>query len=141
MMIEIKVDLIISRRNFVMLEPVSLPENSTSHLAAHLALAIENSPTAQILHLIHERRDMILTLAARYGASNIRIFGSLARHEAHADSDIDFLMNLESGRSLLNRIALIQALEDLLGRKVDVASPESLHDAIRERVLSEAIPL
>lgn len=107
----------------------------------HLALAVQGSPTASILQLLKEKRETILILAAQHGASNIRIFGSLARHEAHADSDIDFLMDLESGRSLLNRIALIQVLEDLLGYKVDVASPRNLHESIREQVLKEAIPL
>jgi predicted nucleotidyltransferase len=123
-----------------MVEQISL-QKSKNNLATHLALAVGYSPTAEILQLIYDKREAILTIAAIHGASNIRIFGSLARHEANLDSDIDFLMNLESGRSLLNRIALIQALEDLLERKVDVASPENLHNAIREQVLKEAIPL
>jgi len=123
-----------------MVEQLSLPK-SNNNLATHLAQAIENSPTAQILQLLCERREAILSLAAQYGASNIRIFGSLARQEAHTDSDVDFLMDLDFRRGLLNRIALIQALEDLLGRKVDVASSENLHDSIREQVLKEAFHL
>lgn len=95
----------------------------------------------EIKELLQEKRAEILKIAAQYGASNVRIFGSVARGEATADSDIDFLMDIQAGRSLLNRIALIQDLEDLLDRKVDVAKPEILHECIREQVLKEAIPL
>ncbi|PSB10520.1 DNA polymerase subunit beta [Pleurocapsa sp. CCALA 161] len=91
--------------------------------------------------LLREKRVEILKIAAQYGGSNVRIFGSVARGEATADSDIDFLMDIQAGRSLLNRIALIQDLEDLLGCKVDVAKPEILHESIREQVLKEAVPL
>jgi uncharacterized protein len=91
--------------------------------------------------LLQEKRVEILKIAAQYGAYNVRIFGSVARGEATADSDIDFLMDIQAGRSLLNRIALIQDLEDLLGCKVDVAKPEILHESIREQVLKEALPL
>lgn len=94
-----------------------------------------------LLQIIKDNREKILTLAAQHGAYNIRLFGSVARQQTHANSDIDFLMNIEAGRSLLNRIALKQALEDLLGRKVDIAKPENLHESIREQVLKEAIPL
>jgi predicted nucleotidyltransferase len=95
----------------------------------------------KIEELLQEKRTEILKIAAQYGASNVRIFGSVARGEATANSDIDFLMDIQAGRSLLNRIALIQDLEDLLNRKVDVAKPEILHESIREQVLKEAIPL
>ncbi|HEY9766904.1 MAG TPA: nucleotidyltransferase domain-containing protein [Coleofasciculaceae cyanobacterium] len=94
----------------------------------------------EIKELLQEKRAEIFKIAAQYEASNVRIFGSVAR-EATADSDIDFLMDIQAGRSLLNRIALIQDLEDLLDRKVDVAKPEILHECIREQVLKEAIPL
>jgi hypothetical protein len=95
----------------------------------------------KIEELLQEKRTEILKIAAQYGASNVQIFGSVARGEATANSDIDFLMDIQAGRSLLNRIALIQDLEDLLNRKVDVAKPEILHESIREQVLKEAIPL
>lgn len=94
-----------------------------------------------INELLQENRESILAIAARYGASNVRIFGSVARKESRPDSDVDFLVNLEAGRSLLDRIGLIQDLEDLLGCKVDVAEPENLHRYIREKVLREAINL
>jgi hypothetical protein len=91
--------------------------------------------------LLQEKREEILSLAAKHGASNVRIFGSVARGEDRLDSDVDFLVEIEAGRSLLDHIALIQDLEDLLGRKVDVAEVENLHWYIRDRVLQEAIPL
>jgi len=69
------------------------------------------------------------------------VFGSVARGEARPDSDVDFLVNIEKGRNLLDRISLIQDLEDLLNRKVDVAESENLHRYIRDRVLREAIDL
>ncbi|MCA1992406.1 MAG: nucleotidyltransferase family protein [Coleofasciculus sp. S288] len=94
-----------------------------------------------IRELLKEKREEILRLAAKHGASNVRIFGSVARGEARPDSDVDFLVELESSRSLLDRIALIQDLEDLLGRKVDVATVKGLRDVWRDRILNEAIPL
>ena len=86
-------------------------------------------------------REEILRIATKHGAHNVRVFGSVARGEATPDSDIDFLVELEPGRNLLDRIALIQDLEELLNRKVDVAKPSNLHELIRERVLSEAVAL
>jgi hypothetical protein len=94
-----------------------------------------------IQKLLEEKREEILSLAAQHGARNIRIFGSVARGEAKADSDVDFLVEMESGRSLLDRIALIQDLEDLLGRKVDVANVKGLRELWRERILQESVPL
>jgi uncharacterized protein len=91
--------------------------------------------------ILKEKRLEILKIAKTYGASNIRIFGSVARGEANSNSDIDFLMDIESGKNLLNRISLIQDLEDLLGCKVDIAKPENLHESIKEKVLREAIYL
>lgn len=95
----------------------------------------------KIEELVQQKREEILAIAAQHGASNIRIFGSVARGEAKENSDIDFLVEIESNRSLLNRIALMQSLEDLLQRKVDVVKLENLHEKIRDRVLKEAIPL
>ncbi|MBW4533267.1 MAG: nucleotidyltransferase family protein [Pleurocapsa minor HA4230-MV1] len=91
--------------------------------------------------ILQAKRSEILDIAQKHGASNIRIFGSVVRNETTTNSDIDFLMDIEPGKNLLDRIALIQDLEDLLGYKVDVAKPEVLHEYIREQVLQEAIPL
>jgi predicted nucleotidyltransferase len=87
------------------------------------------------------KRQDILQLAARHGATQVRIFGSVARAEAGPDSDVDFLVKLAPERSLLDHVALWQDLEDLLGRKVDVVSEKALHRLIRDQVLKEAVPL
>ena len=91
--------------------------------------------------LLQEKREEILHLAAKHGASNVRLFGSVARGEDRPDSDVGFLVELEADRSLLDRVALIQDLEDLLGRKVDVATVKGLRDVWRDRILQEAVPL
>jgi len=86
-------------------------------------------------------REEILRIAAQYGAYNVRVFGSVARGEAKPDSDVDFLIELEPQRTLLDQIALMQSLEQLLGRKVDLTEPETLHQCIKERILKEAVLL
>ncbi len=91
--------------------------------------------------LLRERRGDILRIAARHGAHNVRVFGSVARGDADAQSDIDFLVELEPGRSLFDHAALLVDLEELLGCKVDVATERGLRPRIRERVLEEAVPL
>ena len=91
--------------------------------------------------LIREKRDEILRIAARHGAQNVRIFGSAARGEADGDSDIDFLVDMEPGRSLLDMGGLLMDLEALLNRSVDVVTERGLKKRIRDRVLKEALPL
>ena len=71
----------------------------------------------------------------------MRVFGSFSRGEARPDSDLDLLVDMEEGRTLLDRIALLQDLEDLLARRVDVVTPRALHRLIRDRILAEAVPL
>lgn len=90
---------------------------------------------------LHRKRDEILRIAARHGARNIRVCGSAARGEDRADSDLDLLVEMESGRSLLDLVALGQDLEDLLHRKVDILTDSSVHPAIRPHVLADARPL
>lgn len=90
---------------------------------------------------IIQKRDDILEIAKRFGASNIRIFGSVAKGESGPESDIDFLVDFEKGRSLLDHASLKLALEDLLGISVDVATEKGLKDRIRDRVLKEAVPI
>lgn len=94
-----------------------------------------------IEELLLPLREEILKLAAKYGAYNVRVFGSVARGEARLDSDVDFLMEIEPQRTLLDQIGLMQSLEELLQRKVDIAEPHTLHEIIRERVLKEAVVL
>lgn len=91
--------------------------------------------------LLREKRDDILRIAAKYGARNVRVFGSAVRGEAGPDSDVDFLVDMEPGRSLLDMGGLLMDLRDALGREVDVVTERGLKARIRDRVLKEASPL
>jgi predicted nucleotidyltransferase len=91
--------------------------------------------------LLQEKREEILRIAARRGAYNVRVFGSVARGEARPESDVDFLVDLEPSRSLLDLGGLLMDLQDLLECEVDVLTEAGLRDRIRQRVLSEARPL
>ena len=86
-------------------------------------------------------RGEILRLAAAHGARNVRIFGSVARGESGAESDLDLLVEFEPGTSLLDHAALQIELEAVLGRRVNVASERGLRPRVRERVLRETRPL
>ena len=88
-----------------------------------------------------QRREEILRLAAFRGARNVRVFGSVARGDSDERSDIDFLVDLEPGRSLLDLGGLNLDLERLLDAKVDVVSSRGLRERVRDRVLREAVPL
>jgi len=91
--------------------------------------------------LLKPKREQILRLCAKYGARNVRVFGSVARGEADEASDVDFLVELEPGRTLLDLGGLQYELEELLGRRVDVTTERGLKLRIRERVLREAVPI
>ncbi len=90
---------------------------------------------------VRHHRDEILRLARKHGAENLRLFGSAARGEETPESDLDFLVDMEDGRSLVDHVALKQDLEELLGRDVDVVTERALHSHLRERVLQEAVAL
>jgi predicted nucleotidyltransferase len=90
---------------------------------------------------IEARRQEILDIAARYGAHDVRIFGSVARGDAGESSDLDLIVRFEAGRSLFDHGGLIDDLEELLGIKVDVVSEGGMRDRFRSRVMKEAIPL
>lgn len=94
-----------------------------------------------ITELLADKKEQILDIAARHGAYNVRIFGSVARGEANVNSDIDFLVDLQPERTLLDQIALMQSLAKLLQRKVDLTETNSLHECIKEKVLQEAVSL
>lgn len=94
-----------------------------------------------IKELLKSKRNEILDLSAKHGAKKVRLIGSVARREETPESDIDFLVEMESDRSLLDHAALVLDLEALLGRKVDIASERGLRPRVRERVLKEAVPL
>ncbi len=91
--------------------------------------------------LLREKREDILQLAQKHGARNIRVFGSVARGEADEKSDIDLLVDMEPGRSLLDMGGLLMDLRDLLGRDVDVVTVRGLKPRIREQVIKEAVAL
>lgn len=95
------------------------------------------SPSKVLKH----KREEILRIATAHGAQNIRLFGSASRGEAGPKSDVDILVRLEPGRSLLDIIAIKQDLEDLLGCEVDVVTEEAVSPYIREQVLKEAVSL
>lgn len=88
---------------------------------------------------LHSRRDDILRLARKWGVKDIRVFGSVARGEARPGSDLDLLVDLEPGRSLLDLVGFELDLEEHLGVEVDVVTEPSLHRLIRDHVLAEAV--
>jgi predicted nucleotidyltransferase len=90
---------------------------------------------------LRRRREDILRVAARHGARNVRVFGSVVRGEVDSESDVDFLVEMEKGRSLLDMGGLLMDLQVLLACKVDVVSDKGLRERIRGRVLEEAVPL
>jgi predicted nucleotidyltransferase len=87
---------------------------------------------------IDRDREEILRIAAQHGARNVRVFGSVARGEDRSDSDVDLLVDMEDERSLLDLVGLEQDLEELLQRKVDVLTDESIHPALRQQITAEA---
>ncbi|MFO1049909.1 MAG: nucleotidyltransferase family protein [Geminicoccaceae bacterium] len=90
---------------------------------------------------VRGKRRRLLDLAARHGARNLRVFGSVARGEADAASDLDLLVDLEPGRSLIDLGALLADIETELGARVDVVTEAGLRPALRERVLCDAVAL
>jgi uncharacterized protein len=90
---------------------------------------------------LEDRRSDILRIAASHGARNVRVFGSRSRGQARRDSDLDLLITLEKGKSLLDIVAIKQDIEDLLGYEVDVLTEEAISPYIRDRILEDAVPL
>jgi predicted nucleotidyltransferase len=90
---------------------------------------------------LQEKRLDILRLCAKHGATNVRLFGSVARGEATSTSDVDFLIDRGPQRSPWFPSGLILELEELLGCKVDVVTSKAIHWYIRDRILKEAVPL
>lgn len=93
------------------------------------------------LTLLQSRRNDILSIAAHHGARNVRVFGSVARGESGPGSDVDFLVDMEAGRSLFDLGGLLHDLQVLLGVDVDVVTEKGLRPRIRAQVIREAIPL
>jgi len=88
-----------------------------------------------------EKRDEIMQIAIAHGVTRIQMFGSVVRGEETPESDLDFLVEFQAGKNLLDQVALVQDLEDLFGRHVDVVTEGGLHWYIKEQVLREAVPL
>lgn len=93
------------------------------------------------LDQLRSKRGEILERAEHHGARNVRVFGSAARGEAGAESDVDLLVEMEAGRSMLDFVGLWQELEELLGGHVDLLSENGISPYLREQVLAEAVPL
>ncbi|SRR5579883_592313 len=91
--------------------------------------------------LQHEKRAEILRLAEKHGCRNVRVFGSVATGENRPDSDLDLLVDLDPGRTLLDLARLLGDLRDLLQMEVDVHDSRCIHPYIRQRVFAEAVPL
>ena len=91
--------------------------------------------------LRQEKKADILRLAEMHGCHNVRVFGSVATGENRPDSDVDFLVDIESGRTIFDLASFLGDVRDLLGTEVDVVESRSIHPYIRDRVLAEAVRL
>jgi predicted nucleotidyltransferase len=101
-----------------------------------------SSPPPHIdLRELRARRQQILGYAADHGARNVRVFGSIVRGELDEPGDVDLLVEMEPGRSLVDLVGLGQDLQDLLGVHVDVLSEGGVSPHLRERIYAEAVPL
>jgi predicted nucleotidyltransferase len=94
-----------------------------------------------LLEDLHGRRDQLLAIAARHGASNVRLFGSVLRYEERPDSDVDLLIDMAEGRGFDDYLALVEELESVLSRRVDVVIERSLSPHFRPYIEAEAQPL
>ncbi|MBI5242875.1 MAG: nucleotidyltransferase family protein [Elusimicrobia bacterium] len=96
---------------------------------------------SNIVRLLRRNRARIIRLAARYGASDVRIFGSVARGDPGRANDLDLLVRMEPGRGLLDLVGLWQDLEEFLGVKVDLITDGGVSPHLRDRIYGEAISL
>jgi hypothetical protein len=99
---------------------------------------IQHPPT---LEALRARREEILALAARYGAYNLRVFGSVARGDANPASDIDLLVRFHEGTSLFELSGFWQDLQELLGYDVNIVSENGLRARFRQQIESDLVPL
>jgi len=107
-----------------------------------ICLAVACVDTLATMHpLIETHRADLLALARRRGATSVRVFGSMSRRDSTESSDVDLLVTLAPGTSALALGGLLMDAQELLGRRVDVVTEASLHPALLERVLSDAVPL
>lgn len=115
-----------------------MQQTINSGLAKEGALGDPVPPT---LSALRARRDEIMGIAAAHGAYNVRMFGSVSRGDADCASDVDLLVEMEPGRSLLDLGGMLMALEGLLGWRVDIVTERGLRSRIRQRILPEIVPL
>jgi uncharacterized protein len=94
-----------------------------------------------IQDIIGDKRDEILRLAARYGANNVRVFGSVARGEARPDSDLDLLVDFQDGSTIWDAVGLWQDLQALLNREVSLVGEDTPETRFMRRALKDAVPL
>ena len=94
-----------------------------------------------IEQLVHEKRDEVQRIAAKHGARNIRVFGSVARGEIKAESDVDLLVTFSKPTSLLKMVGLERELSATIGRKVDLLTTKSVSPYLRNRILKESRPI
>ena len=90
---------------------------------------------------LHSRREQLIAIAARHGATNLRLFGSVLRHEDRPDSDVDLLIDMAEDRGFGDYLALVEELEDALSRRVDIVIERSLSPQLRPYIEAEAQPL
>ncbi|HWE90188.1 MAG TPA: nucleotidyltransferase domain-containing protein [Pseudonocardiaceae bacterium] len=98
-------------------------------------------PSETQLERLRRHRDTIIEMAERRGMHNVRVFGSVARGEETKDSDVDLLVDVDKGVSLIKLIGVEDQLADLLGVKVDLVPADGLKDRFRDNILAEAVPL
>ena len=96
---------------------------------------------SEIRQILSERREEILEVASKYGARNVRVFGSASRGQEDAESDLDLLVEMERGRSFFDLGGLLTELNELLSCPVDIVTEAGLKERIRDHVIAEAIPL
>ena len=94
-----------------------------------------------VMEILTSKKEELNSLAQKYGAHNIRIFGSVARGEETEGSDIDLLVEMDEDASLLDLSLLKNDLEDMLGKTIDITTPPALHPMLAESILKEAVPL
>ncbi len=94
-----------------------------------------------ISKFIQDRKEQIMQITSRHGVKSIKIFGSVARKEENKDSDIDFLVVFEEGRTLFDLIALKNELEKFFNRRVDIVTKDSIHHSIRESIQREVVEI
>jgi len=99
------------------------------------------SQTTPDLRLLRDHRRRLLAAAADCGARDVRLFGSVGRGEQRPDSDVDLLVELEPGRTLLDLVAFRRQASEVLGVPVDVATPDMLKVRVRAEVLTQATTL